>query len=142
MSQHTKLRIAGSCLLLLIVGGWLFISYTALQDYLDLLNHKHVVTFSPVVLLMLIGGLGAVLCAVVLFPKTIWYGKRFDEIYSSQTMSRVNRISVYFILIGVAFAAGWTYHTFDLMDKYGYVYSDELNRNAGTSIYRKWVRSM
>ncbi|MEZ9005632.1 hypothetical protein BCS71_24425 [Vibrio lentus] len=47
-----------------------------------------------------------------------------------------------FIFIGIAFATGWTYHTFELMDKYGYVYSDELNKNTGTSIYRKWVRSM
>lgn len=142
MRQKNKLRVAGACLLLLIVGGWVLISYTALEDYLDLLNHKQVVTFSPVVLLMPIGGLGAVLCSVALFPKTIWYGKRFDEVYSSKTITKVNRISIYFILIGIAFAAGWTYHTFDLMDKYGYVYSDELNRNAGTSIYRKWVRSM
>ncbi|EMN7430376.1 hypothetical protein WB904_002905 [Vibrio parahaemolyticus] len=142
MPSKTKLRFAGACLLLLIVGGWLFISYTVLQDYLDLLNHEHVVTFSPVALLMPIGGLGAVACTVILFPKVIWYGKKFDEVYSFKTMAMVNRISIYFIFIGIAFAAGWTYHTFDLMDKYGYVYSDELNKNAGTSIYRKWVRSM
>ncbi len=141
MQQPTKRRIAGICLLLLITGGWLFISYAALQDYLDLLNHKHVVTFSPVVLLIPIGGLGASLCTAALFPKAIWYGKRFDEVYAPKTIAMVNRISIYFILIGVAFAAGWTYHTFDLMDRYGYVYSEELNRNTGTSIYRKWVRN-
>ena len=142
MQSKIKIRIAGTFLLLLIVGGWGFISYTVLLDYLDLLNHEHVVKFSPVALLMPVGGLGAVLFSIFFFPKAIWSGRKFNEVYSPKTKVMINRISIYFIFIGIAFSAGWTYHTFDLMDKYGYVYSDELNRNAGTSIYRKWVRSM
>ncbi|MEF1285401.1 MULTISPECIES: hypothetical protein [unclassified Vibrio] len=140
MQSKTKVRIAGVFFLIALVGGWLFISYVALQDYLDLLNNEPVVSFSPVVLLMPIGGLGVAFFAIVLFPKSIWRGERFDETYPPKVKAMVNRISIYFILIGVAFAAGWTYHTFDLMDKYGYVYSDDLNKHAGTSIYRKWVR--
>jgi hypothetical protein len=123
-------------------GAWCFISYGVLQSYLDLLNHEHVVTFSPIALWLPIGGFGMVLYLIFMAPKAFYYGKTIVQIESQQTRAKWDKIMLCFILIGVAFAAGWTYHTFDLMDKYGYVYSDELNKNAGTSIYRKWVKHM
>lgn len=142
MQSKTKVRLAVLFMWMLGFGAWYFVSWDVLQSYLDLLNHEHVVTFSPIALWIPIGGFGLVLYLIFMTPKAFYHGKTIVQIESPQTRDKWNKIVLFFILIGVAFAAGWTYHTFDLMDKYGYVYSDELNRNAGTSIYRKWVRSM
>lgn len=142
MPSKTKVRLGVLFIWILGFGAWYFVSCDVLQSYLDLLNHEHVVTFSPIALWIPIGGFGLVLYLIFMTPRAFYQGKTIVQIESPQTRDKWNKIVLFFILLGVAFAAGWTYHTFDLMDKYGYVYSDELNRNAGTSIYRKWVKSM
>ncbi|XEV13633.1 hypothetical protein ACBZ90_01660 [Vibrio alginolyticus] len=141
MQSKTRVRLAVIFMWLLGFGAWYFISCDVLQNYLDLLNREHVVTFSPIALWLPIGGFGFVLYLIIMTPRAFFYGKTIVQIVPHQTRAKWDKIILLFMLIGVAFAAGWTYHTFDLMDKYGYVYSDELNRNAGTSIYRKWVRT-
>ncbi|MGF1751936.1 hypothetical protein [Vibrio cionasavignyae] len=142
MQSKTRVRLAVIFMWLLGFGAWLLISNDTLQNYLDLLNHEQVVTFSPLALWLPIGGFGVVLYLIFMTPKAFYYGTTIVQLESHQKRAKWNKIILFFCLIGIAFAAGWTFHTFDLMDKYGYVYSDELNRNAGTSIYRKWVRSM
>ncbi|TMX31791.1 hypothetical protein DA100_18860 [Vibrio sp. Hep-1b-8] len=140
MQSKTRVRLSVIFMWVLGFGTWYFISNDVLNNYLDLLNHAPVVTFSPIALLLSIGGFGMVLYLLFMTPKAFYYGKTIVQIESQQTRAKWDKIILFFILIGVAFAAGWTYHTFDLMDKYGYVYSDDLNKHAGTSIYRKWVR--
>ncbi|CAK3385119.1 hypothetical protein BCT47_25490 [Vibrio splendidus] len=142
MQSKTRVRLAVIFMWVLGLGAWCLISYDVLQSYLDLLNHERVVTFSPIALWLPIGGFGLVLYLIFMTPKAFYYGKTIVQLESKQTRAKWDKIILLFTLVGVAFASGWTYHTFDLMDKYGYMYSEELNRNAGTSIYRKWVRSM
>lgn len=68
-------------------------------------------------------------------------GKKINEVYSQSAMQLANKICVYFALAGVAFAAGWTYHSIDLLQKYGYVYSRDLTNITPTGIHLKYVRA-
>ncbi|MBF4354192.1 hypothetical protein EAY36_23365 [Vibrio anguillarum] len=55
--------------------------------------------------------------------------------------SLVNKLCIYFALAGVAFAAGWTYHSLDLLDRYGYVYSRDLTEITPTGIHLMYIKS-
>ncbi|TMX67937.1 hypothetical protein DA097_07220 [Vibrio rotiferianus] len=44
-------------------------------------------------------------------------------------------------LAGVAFAAGWTYHSIDLLEKYGYVYSRDLTKITPTGIHLMYIKA-
>jgi hypothetical protein len=140
MQSKTRVRLAAFLVAVVMVGGWLFISYTVLQDYLDLLNHEQIVTFSPLALWFPVGGFGALLYVIFIIPKVFLTGDKVPLLISRKTASLWDRVILFFCLIGVAFSVGWSYHTFDLMDRYDYVYSEDLNKHAGTSIYRKWIR--
>lgn len=74
-------------------------------------------------------------------PKSLLYGKKVNELFSLRAMQLANKISLYFALAGVAFAAGWTYHSIDLLEKYGYVYSRDLTRITPTGIHLMYIKA-
>ncbi|HAS8196475.1 TPA: hypothetical protein I7704_09025 [Vibrio vulnificus] len=141
MSPKSKVRLAGLFLILLFIPSWAWVSFQVFQDYLALLNQEPIVRVSVITLWLPIGFLGVVLCLLVISPKSLFYGRKVNEIYSSKTMRLVKKISIYFALAGVAFAAGWTYHSIDLLERYGYVYSQNLTKITPTGIHLVYVRA-
>ncbi|HEQ3516734.1 TPA: hypothetical protein VGT23_003449 [Vibrio cholerae] len=141
MSPKNKVRLAGLFLLLLLIPSWAWVSYQLFQDYLALLNRAPVVRLSVITLWLPIGFLGVVLSLLAMSPKALLYGKKTNEIYSPKTKQLANKVSIYFALAGVAFAAGWTYHSIDLLERYGYVYSRHLTNITPTGIHLMYVRA-
>jgi len=141
MSHKTRLRLAGIFVLLFGLICWGYPSYVVYRDYLELLNKADTVQLSVLTLWVPIGLLGALGCIFFMAPKAMLCGKKINEIYSQSAMQLANKICVYFALAGVAFATGWTYHSIDLLQKYGYVYSRDLTNITPTGIHLKYVRS-
>ncbi|MEK1976053.1 hypothetical protein WOB87_23720, partial [Vibrio parahaemolyticus] len=66
---------------------------------------------------------------------------KLNELYSPRAIQLANKISLYFALAGVVFAAGWTYHSIDLLEKYGYVYSRNLTKITPTGIHLMYIKA-
>ena len=141
MQQKVSPRIACLLLLIIAISLWFGITYVVIMDYVDLLNHANQVQVSVITLWSPIGMLGAVLCLLVMCPKAIYQGKGIGQVYSPKVMQVANKVTLYFALAGVAFAAGWTYHSIDLLEKYGYVYSRDLTRITPTGIHLMYVKA-
>ncbi|WP_082038771.1 hypothetical protein [Vibrio rotiferianus] len=141
MSPQTKVRLAGIALIVLMLFCWLYPSYGVFRDYLALLNKEAVVRVSVLTLWVPIGCLGAVLCLLWMSPKALYCGKGVGKVYSPNAMQLANKICISFALSGVAFAAGWTYHSIDLLERYGYVYSQNLTKITPTGIHLVYVRA-
>lgn len=141
MSHKIKLRLAGVFVICFGLLCWGYPSYGVYRDYLDLLNRTETVQVSVITLWVPIGFLGALGCFLVMTPKALLYGKKINELYSQRAMQLANKISLYFALAGVAFAAGWTYHSIDLLEKYGYVYSRDLTKITPTGIHLMYIKS-
>ncbi|EOX3360790.1 hypothetical protein ACXA2F_002330 [Vibrio cholerae] len=84
-------------------------------------NHQHVLI-----------AMGVLLCILIMSPKALFRGKKINEVYSPRAMQLANKVCVYFALAGIAFAAGWTYHTLELLEQYSYVYSKDLTKITPT----------
>ncbi|MDF4937134.1 hypothetical protein P3550_24410 [Vibrio parahaemolyticus] len=140
MRYKTKIRLAGLFFISLMLLCWLYPSYGVYLDYLDLLNRADTVQVSVITLWVPVGVFGALVCVLFMTPKALLYGKKINELYSQRAMQLANKISIYFALAGVAFAAGWTYHSIDLLEKYGYVYSRDLTRITPTGIHLMYVK--
>ncbi|EGR0264426.1 hypothetical protein RUK98_003238 [Vibrio cholerae] len=141
MSQQNKVRLAGIALITLMLLCWMYPSYGVFRDYLALLNKEPVVRVSVLTLWVPMGCLGAVFCLLWMSPKALYYGKGIGKVYSSNAIKLANKICISFALIGVAFAAGWTYHTLDLLEQYGYVYSRDLTKITPTGIHLMYILS-
>ncbi|MEZ9063852.1 MULTISPECIES: hypothetical protein [Vibrio] len=141
MSHKIKLRLAGVFVLLFGLLCWGYPSYIVYRDYLDLLNRADTVQVSIITLWVPVGFLGALGCVFFMTPKALVYGKKINELYSQRAMQLANKACIYFALAGVAFAVGWTYHSIDLLDKYGYVYSRDLTRITPTGIHLMYVKA-
>ncbi|EOW9269374.1 hypothetical protein ACN258_003539 [Vibrio cholerae] len=141
MSQQNKVRLAGIALIALMLLCWIYPSYGVFRDYLALLNKESVVRLSVLTLWVPMGCLGAVFCLLWMSPKALYYGKGIGKVYSPNAMKLANKICISFALVGVAFAAGWTYHTLELLDQYGYVYSRDLTKITPTGIHLMYVRA-
>ena len=141
MSSQIKVRLAGFALIALMLTCWVYPSYGIFCDYLDLLNNEVVVRVSVLTLWVPFGCLGAVLCLLWMSPKALYYGKGIGKVYSPKAMQLANKVCLYFALIGIAFAAGWTYHSIDLLERYGYVYSRDLTKITPTGIHLMYVRA-
>ncbi|MDN4693212.1 hypothetical protein QYZ45_00245 [Vibrio parahaemolyticus] len=76
-----------------------------------------------------------------LTPKAFVRGEKIKEIYRSQTIKIWDKIVTIFALCGIAFAVAWTYHSIDLLEKYGYVYSRDLTRITPTGIHLMYVKA-
>lgn len=140
MSPNNKVRIAGLFLILVLIPSWVWGSYQVFQDYLALLHRASVVRLSIISLWLPLGFLGVVLSLLVMSPKALLYGKKINENYSPKAMQLANKVCMYFALIGIAFAVGWTYHSIDLLERYGYVYSRDLTKITPTGIHLMYVR--
>ncbi|WP_417197968.1 hypothetical protein [Bizionia sp.] len=139
MLSKTKIRFCISLLLLFFFLIWFYVSKGVLGDYIDLLSHATVVQVSVITLWLPVGFLGVLLCMLWMSPKALWKGKKINQIYSPKAIQRANNISIYFALAGIAFAVGWTYHSLDLLDRYGYVYSSALTKFTPTGIHLIYV---
>ncbi|OAJ95884.1 hypothetical protein APB76_01965 [Vibrio bivalvicida] len=141
MQRKISPRIACSLLLLISIFLWSSITYVVVMDYMDLLNHLDKVQVSIITLWCPIGMLGAVLSLIFMSPKAIYLGKGIGKVYSPKAMQLANKVTIYFALAGVAFAAGWTYHSIDLLEKNGYVYSRDLTKITPTGIHLMYVKA-
>ncbi|EJG0961782.1 hypothetical protein C4G95_RS22615 [Vibrio parahaemolyticus] len=141
MQRKISPKIACSLLLLLSVSLWASITYVVVMDYMDLLNHAEKVQVSVITLWCPIGMLGAVFSLIYMSPKAIYLGRGIGQVYSPKAMQLANNVTIYFALTGVAFAAGWTYHSIDLLEKYGYVYSRDLTKITPTGIHLIYVKA-
>lgn len=141
MRYKTKIRLAGLFFVSLMLLCWFYPSYGVYLDYLELLNRADTVQVSVITLWVPVGVLGALVCVLFMTPKALLYGKKINELYSQRAMQLANKISIYFALAGVAFAAGWTYHSIDLLEKYGYVYSRDLTKITPTGVHLMYVKA-
>ena len=141
MRYKTKIRLAGLFFISLMLLCWFYPSYGVYLDYLELLNRADIVQVSVITLWVPVGVFGALACVLFMTPKALLYGKKVNELYSPRAMQLANKISLYFALAGVAFAAGWTYHSIDLLEQYGYVYSRDLTRITPTGIHLMYVKA-
>lgn len=142
MQSKTKVRLSGSALILFGIGFWFICSSGVMKDYISLIEKADVVRVSVITLWVPIGGLGAVLSLLWMSPRALYQGKGIGKVYSPKAMQLANKITICFALVGVAFAAGWTYHSLDLLEKYGYVYSRDLTKITPTGIHLMYVKSM
>ncbi|EGR3179323.1 TPA: hypothetical protein NG675_003483 [Vibrio parahaemolyticus] len=141
MQSKIKVRVAVALACVMMFTIWFIPSYGVLGDYQNLLAHSSIVQVSVITLWVPVGMLGASFSTILLAPKALFHGKKFNETYSRKTMQLVNRVSLYFALAGVAFAAGWTYHSIALLDKYGYVYSRDLTKITPTGVHLMYVKA-
>jgi hypothetical protein len=74
-------------------------------------------------------------------PRALYQGKGIGQVYSTRAMQLANTVTLYFALAGVAFAGGWTYHSINLLKKYGYEYSYNLTKITPTGIHLKYIRT-
>ncbi|OEE75745.1 hypothetical protein [Vibrio ordalii] len=141
MLPKIRIRLSSGFIMLFVLVFWLYPSYLVWTDYQQLLNKSEVVRLSIISLWLPVGGLGGMLVLVWMLPPTIFYGKGMGEIYSPKSMQLANKVCIYFALAGVAFAAGWTYHSLGLLDRYGYVYSRDLTEITPTGIHLMYIKS-
>lgn len=142
MQSKVKVRLAGVLLLTFALLSWIYPSYAVYCDYVGLLNKEAEVRVSIITLWVPLGLLGAVISLVWMSPRALYQGKGIGKVYSPKAMQLANKITLYFALVGVAFAAGWTYHSLDLLEKYGYVYSRDLTKITPTGIHLMYVKSI
>lgn len=140
MQPKTRIRLAGTFVILFGALCWIYPSYIVLGDYMDLVNRASTVRVSVITLWVPIGLLGAMGSILIMSPKALLYGKKINEIYSQRALQIANKVCIYFALAGVAFAAGWTYHSMDLLSRYGYVYSRDLTKITPTGIHLMYVK--
>jgi hypothetical protein len=136
-----KIRVVGVALLTIVIMGWLWICDFLLEDYFAILNQAPTVRLSVITLWVPVGVLGVLLTMLFMSPKALFLGKKINEVYSPKAMQLANKVCIYFALAGVAFAAGWTYHSLDLLDRYGYVYSRDLTEITPTGIHLMYIKS-
>lgn len=140
MVSKTKVRVAAALSCLLVVA-WLYPTVSVYKDYLALINNEPEVQLSVLTLWVPVGGLGAVLLLVLFSCIALYTGKTARTVIGEKWTPWVNRICVYSALAGIAFASGWTYHSLDLLDKYGYVYSRDLTKITPTGIHLMYIKS-
>ncbi|EGQ8101883.1 hypothetical protein GA069_24010 [Vibrio parahaemolyticus] len=140
MLSKTKVRCA-AVLSFLLVPLWFWVSVGVFQDYIDLLNREEMVQVSVITLWVPVGGFGAILFIAIFSGVALVTGKTARLVIGERWTPMVNKITLYFALAGVAFAAGWTYHSIDLLEKYGYVYSRDLTRITPTGIHLMYVKA-
>ena len=140
MQSKNKIRIAAILSQLLILA-WLYPTLGVYGDYMALLNREPIVRVSVLTLWLPLGGLGAIICLVIFSCVAFYTGRTARLVIGEKWNSLVNKLCIYFALVGVAFAAGWTYHSIDLLDKYGYVYSRDLTKITPTGIHLMYVKS-
>jgi hypothetical protein len=140
MLSKTKVRWA-AILSFLLIPLWLWVSVGVFLDYVDLLNREEVVQVSVITLWVPVGGFGAILFLTIFSGVALVTGKTARLVIGERWTSLINKITLYFALAGVAFAAGWTYHSIDLLDKYGYVYSRDLTKITPTGIHLMYVKA-
>ena len=141
MQRKNIVRLAIICLWLLVLLCWLYPSYLVYRDYSALLDHAPTVKISVLNLWMPFGAFGVVISLLLLTPKAIIHGKKMNEIHSSKMLQLTNKTCVIFVLVGIVFTIGWTYHSLDLLDKYGYEYSGKLTKVTPTGIHLIYVKS-
>lgn len=139
MSSQTKVRLA-AILSALLIPLWFWVSHGVYQDYLDLLNQADIVQVSVITLWLPIGGFGAILFIAIFCGIALVTGKNARAIIGEKWTPLIHKVCIYFALAGIAFAAGWTYHSLDLLERYGYVYSRDLTRITPTGIHLMYVK--
>lgn len=141
MQYKTKTRLSGVILLVAFPVLWFIPTYSVFCDYLSLVNREDLVTLSVITLWVPVGFLGPVLGLLWMSPKALYYGKGVGDLYSVKAMQLANKVCVYFALAGVLFAVGWTFHSFNLLERYGYEYSRDLTRITPTGIHLMYVKA-
>ena len=141
MRPMTKVRFAILFMWSFFFPSWLYVSIGVLKDYLDLLNHADFVQVSIITLWLPVGFLGVLLYLLCLTPKAFVLGEKIKDIYLPKTIKIWDKLVVIFALSGIAFAAGGTYHSIDLLEKYGYVYSRDLTKITPTGIHLMYIKA-
>ncbi|HHY0572653.1 TPA: hypothetical protein ACVU5J_004938 [Vibrio parahaemolyticus] len=141
MLSKTSVRFAILFMWSFFFPSWFYVSKGVLEDYLDLLNHADLVQVSIITLWLPVGFFGVLLYLLFLTPKAFVRGEKIKEIYRSQTIKLWDKIVTIFALCGIAFAVAWTYHSIDLLEKYGYEYSRDLTRITPTGIHLMYVKA-
>ncbi|ALR91687.1 hypothetical protein [Vibrio alginolyticus] len=140
MLSKTNVRCA-AILSFSLVSLWLWVSIGVFQDYVDLLNRAEVVQVSVLTLWIPVGGFGAILFIAIFSGIALVTGKNARLVIGERWTPLVNKITLYSALAGIPFAIGWTYHSLNLLDKYGYEYSDNLTKITPTGIHLIYVKS-
>ncbi|MYM57718.1 hypothetical protein GTG28_00525 [Vibrio sp. OCN044] len=141
MLPKAKIRIAIVFIWIFFFPIWVYVSSVVLDDYFDLLNNADKVQVSIITLWLPVGFLGVLLYLLCMTPRAFWLGRKINEVYQPKTIKMWNKIMLIFALLGIAFAAGWTYHSLDLLDRSGYVYSRDLTKITPTGIHLIYVKS-
>jgi hypothetical protein len=139
MHSKNKVRLA-ACLSPFLIAIWWYPTLGAYRDYIELLNHAPVVQVSVLALWVPIGALGAVSIIPPSACVALFTGKSLRTVIGEKWTPLINKIALYFALAGVAFAGGWTYHSINLLEKYGYEYSYNLTKITPTGIHLIYVK--
>ena len=140
MSSKTENRIIALLSSILVIA-WLYPTIAVYSDYKDLLTQTDIVKLSILTLWVPIGGLGFIVVLIVSACTTLYTGKTTKLLFGERWLYWVNKICLYSAIAGIPFAIGWTYHSLNLLDKYGYEYSDNLTRITPTGIHLIYVKS-
>ncbi len=141
MSYQNRIRLVGTIIFGIKLLCWVYPSYGVFSDYIALLNQESIVQISVTTLWIPIGFFGVLLTSLWTTPSILFYGKKVNEMYSPKAIQAASKLCIYFAIAGVIFAIGWTYHSLNLLDKYGYEYSDNLTKITPTGIHLVYVKS-
>ncbi|EGR0593908.1 hypothetical protein IS636_003733 [Vibrio cholerae] len=141
MLSKTKIRILSIVMITFAFSGWFWMTNGLISDYLDILNNSSRVQLSILSLWVPIGFFGALISIVGLGLISLITGKQARLVIDAKWLKLANKICIYSALVGVAFAAGWTYHSIALLEKYGYVYSRNLTEITPTGIHLVYIRA-
>ncbi len=141
MTPQSCVRLAGIFLLVVSYSAWFYLTQAVYFNYLDLINQEPIVMVSILTLWVPVGMLGALVVLTYTAPKALYYGKKVNEMYSPKAIQAASKLCIYFAIAGIIFAIGWTYHSLDLLDKYGYEYNDKLTKITPTGIHLIYVKS-
>ncbi|MGY5612453.1 hypothetical protein [Vibrio brasiliensis] len=136
-----KVRFAALCVLFIFIPVWSWICAGLLRDYQDLLDMVPIVRVSVISLWVPLGSFGALILLIIFAFIGLYTGRNARSVIGERWTSIVNKIALYLALAGVAFAAGWTYHSIDLLEKYGYVYSRNLTKITPTGIHLMYIKA-
>lgn len=121
-------------------SGWFWMTNGLISDYMDILNNSARVQLSILSLWVPFGFFGALIAIIGLGFISLITGKQARLVIDAKWLKLANKMCIYSALIGIAFAVGWTYHSIDLLERYGYVYSRDLTKITPTGVHLMYVR--
>lgn len=135
-----KSKLATIFLLIFLIVTWWYLSSFVWENYQDLINQKSVVTLSILTLWFPVGIWGGVASFTIMASKSIYTGKAMNQCLSPKAYQLSNKVVKYFAILGIFTAIGFAWHSFNLLDEYGYQYNSKLTKITPTGIHLVYTK--